>query len=95
MEKFFYRVQAGDCIYSISERFNVPLFTIVKLNRLKKEVCAGDLLYIESGEKRIYKVKPFENADFVAKKFNLDRQKLLNDNGVSYLFYGLTLLIDG
>lgn len=94
MEKFFYRVQEGDSLLSISEKFNIPACIIIKLNNLKKEVCLGDILYLEYCEKMRYKVKLFDTAQSVALKFGVDKDKILKDNGVNYLFYGMVLQID-
>jgi LysM repeat protein len=94
MEKFFYRVQEGDSLFSISEKFNIPACVIIKLNNLKKEVSLGDILYLEYCEKIRYKVKLFDTAESVAQKFGVDKDKLLKENGVKYLFYGIILQID-
>ena len=93
MEKFFYRVESGDTVFALSRRFNIPVTIIVKLNNLKCEIEQGDLLYLERGQYRIYKVRPFESAESVAQKFNTTPQKILSDNGVEYLFYGLTIMV--
>lgn len=94
MEKFFYRVQEGDSLFSISEKFNIPACVIIKLNNLKKEVSLGDILYLEYCEKIRYKVKLFDTAESVAQKFGVDKDNLLKENGVKYLFYGIILQID-
>ncbi len=94
MEKFFYRVEHGDTILSVANKFNIPAILIVKTNNLKKEICAGDLLYIEREKDcRTYTVKPFETAEIIALKFGVGKEELLKKNGVEYLFYGLTIQI--
>ena len=56
MKKIFYRVQDGDSLSAISNRFNVPTFYVIKLNNLTAEVCSGDLLYLELLDRRTYTV---------------------------------------
>ena len=93
MENFFYRVENGDTVFSISDRFSVPPTTIIKTNNLKSEVSEGDLLYIQKINGCLYRVKPFETAFSVAQKFGTTEQKILQDNGVEYLFYGLIITV--
>ena len=94
MEKFFYRVQEGDSVFSISEKFDIPVCIIIKLNNLKKDVSVGDVLYLKNERKTRYRVKPFDTAESVAQKFCIDKRRLLEENGVNYLFYGMILQID-
>lgn len=93
MTKFFYRVSEGDTIISISKKFSIPPVKIIKLNRLKKEVEQGDLLYLEQKDckTKTYVVQPFDNLDSVAKKLAVDKDKIISINGVDYLFYGLII----
>lgn len=93
MKKFFYRVAEYDTALSLSKKFNLPVTSLIKLNNLTREISAGDILYIESSERTLYRVKPFETAESVGEKFNIPPQKLLVDNGVPYLFYGLIIYL--
>ena len=93
MEKFFYRVQAGDSVSTLSQRFCVPLTIIIKDNNLKKPIRQGQVLVINCTKGRLYKVKPHQTIEQVAKELNVDKQKIINDNGVDYLYYGLTILV--
>jgi len=93
MTKFFYRVGHGETLFLVSNKLSVPCFKIIRQNNLTREIEQGDLLYIEkSSEKgRLYKVQPFDTLDSVCEKFCIDKQKLLEKNGVDYLFYGLII----
>ncbi|MBE7083816.1 MAG: LysM peptidoglycan-binding domain-containing protein [Clostridiales bacterium] len=93
MKKFFYRATENDTLFSIAQKFNIPVTLLVKLNNLKTEVESGDLLYIEKEDCLLYNVKPFDTASSLALKFNTTEQKILSDNGVDYLFYGLIIKI--
>ena len=82
-----------DSALSVSQKFSLPVTTLIKLNNLSKEISEGDLLYIETSERTLYRVKPFETAKMVGEKFNIPPEKILSDNGVPYLFYGLIIYL--
>ena len=94
MKKFFYRVKDGETLLSLAERFSVPFSFIKKKNNLRVEISAGDLLYIECPNCKKYIVQPFDTAESVGEKFGVCPQKILSDNGVDYLFYGLVIYIE-
>ena len=91
MKKFFYRVQKGDSILSISNRFLVPFYDLIAKNNLKAEVQAGDLLVIECPNS-VYKVKPMQTYFDIAKEVGKtgEQLKILNAN-LTYLFYGIII----
>ena len=93
MEKFFYRVNDGDSVFSVAERFKVSVTALIKQNNLLREIEAGDLLYIESEPCTLYKVKAEDTIFSLAKKFGTTEQKILSDNCVPYIFYGLTIKV--
>ena len=94
MKKFFYRVQNGDGLLALSEKFSVPVGVLISLNNLTADLAQGDILYIERDERmHIYTVGVHETAEIVAKKFCTTPEKILNDNAVDYLFYGLKIYL--
>ena len=93
MTKFFYRVGVGETLLSVSTTQNLSPFKIIKLNNLKQEIQAGDLLYIEKEDVCQYRVKPTDTAKSIAIRFGIDEKTLLQKNGVDYVFYGLILEI--
>ena len=94
MKKFFYRVQAGDSVLSLSQKFNLSVCKIIADNNLKKEIAQGDLLLICQNSNKSYKVKPFETAESLSQKIGVSKENLLKQNCVDYLFYGLIVTID-
>ena len=94
MKKFFYRVLEGDTIQSLSHLFNLCPYKIIKDNYLVKEICPGDLLFIESLSEKTYIVKPFEDKFLLCKKFNLEIAEFNLKNGdIPYIFAGLLVNI--
>ena len=94
MKKFFYRVEKGDTAKTVSEKFNLPITLLCELNALTKEIEEGDLLYIETDPSRkLYKVNLFDTVDSLAEKFGVLPEKILSQNGISYIYYGLKIKI--
>lgn len=93
MKKIFYRVQKGESLISVSNKFCVPIFDLINLNGLKNEIEAGDILIIEKTS-NCYKVGVLDTLESVAQKFGLTPERLSFINGgITYVFYGLTLKI--
>ena len=92
MEKFFYRVKSGDSVLSISKRFNCSMGKLISINRLKKEVSAGDILLIEK-EKNLYMVKYTDTIEKIAVRFCTTPEKILENNCLPYIFCGLLIVI--
>ena len=93
MKKIFYRVNSGDTLLSIAERFNIPATKIIKTNNLSCEVLEGDMLYLESEDCRLYKVQPTDTLQSIAQKFCTTEQAILDENGIDYIFYGLLIKV--
>lgn len=93
MEKFFYRVCEEDKLLSIAEKFSIPITKLIADNNLKREVCLGDMLYIEKPDGLIYKVDARDSLFSISERFKVPEQKILSDNGIPYVFYGLNLII--
>ncbi len=93
MKNFFYRVQQGDTISRLSNRFNLPVTEIISLNNLKREIEEGDLLFIQTYDCVLYTVKPQDTVYSIAKKFNVSPQKILDDNHLPYVWWGLKIKV--
>ena len=96
MKKFFYRVTDGDTVSILSEKFVVPTCKLIELNNLEREVEEGDILYVEINDERrykTYKVDVRDTLNSIAKKFNTTEEKILLDNNLPYIFYGLIILV--
>ena len=93
MKKFFYRVNAFDTIFSISEKFRVPIGVLIFDNNLKQEVSEGDVLFISIPDGKKYHPTPLDDYKSVAEKINLSEDYLKEKNKAPYLFYGAWILI--
>ena len=90
MKKFFYRVQEGEMLSSISQKFNAPIGRLIYNNKLTKEVSAGDIILIEQAQ-NVYLVKPSDTLESLAKKFNVTPQEMLDKNHLEYIYCGLLI----
>ena len=92
MKKFFYRVQQGDTLSLIAQKFSAPIGRLIYNNNLTKEVSAGDIILVEQVEK-VYVVKPLDRLEDIAKKFKLSPQEILDKNHIEYIYCGLLIEI--
>ncbi len=92
MEKFFYRVQRGDSVLRICQRFNCSIGKLIFNNQLKKEISAGDILLVER-EERVYVVQPTDTIEKIADKFCVLPQSILENNRLPYIFCGMIIAI--
>jgi hypothetical protein len=88
MKKFYYRVQEGQTLKSISEKTGISVNSIIKENALTEEVWAGDLLFLTKEDCTFYKVLPQDTVKSICKKFNLTEEQFFSLNGVPYVYYG-------
>lgn len=93
MKKFFYRVDNGDTVSNVAERFNLLIAELIKDNNLIKDIECGDILYIQPCEKKLYKVQPTDTIEQIAKRFSRSPKEILSDNQIDYIFYGLNIKV--
>lgn len=91
MKKIFYRVKKGETLLEICNRFAMPITAVIKSNSLIKEVCEGDILYLEIENRRVYAVTPKDSYESLEKKLLVCKQELMDLNQTPYLFYGLKI----
>ncbi len=94
MKKFFYRVEKGDRILNISQKFNIPFCKIILQNGLIREVSEGDLLYLEQDETNtVYTVKPTDTLEKISERFCVKKEEIIEKNGTDFVFYGLKIYL--
>ena len=90
MKKFFYRVQKGDGVLSLSQKLNLPTLDLIKDNNLNKEIEEGDILFINCPD-NVYFVKPQDTVEGIAEQFSTTSNDILTKNEIPYIFYGLMI----
>lgn len=93
MKKIFFRVTNGETVSMICERYNIPQTHVIKTNYLNRELQNGDLVLLTFLESRVYDVQVTDTVESIAKKFNVDKEKILSENHLDYVFYGLKIFV--
>lgn len=92
--KFYYRVQQGETIQEICEKFNTSKPNIVRNNNLLN-LYAGEWIIIKKNDFILHLVKPMETLEIIANKYNVLVDKLIKDNALegTKLFIGQQIKI--
>jgi len=86
-------VKGGETLYKIALKYNVTAEHIKRRNSLVRPVAAGDMLYIDGFNKRVYTVRPLDTVESIAKRFNADAAAVRELNGIKTLYIGQRILI--
>lgn len=88
MAEEYYLVEKGDTLYSISQKFNVPISRIKQLNNLQNNtLMIGQKIYLadintnDNLQKHI--VQRGETLYSIAKKYNITLEKLKEQNNIT------------
>ncbi len=92
-----YRVQAGDSLYRISQKFGVSMEVLAQANRLKNwdTLYIGQILFVPSDS---YTVKSGDTLYLIAQKFGVSVTALAKENNLNnldYIYVGQVLTIPG
>ena len=97
----YYTVQKGDTLYSISQKFNIPIDTLKQINNLKDNVLSiGQKLYLVEATKdsnsKTYIVQRGDTLYAIARKYNipLERLRIINNLTDNTLKIGQILIIE-
>ncbi|MRG87926.1 LysM peptidoglycan-binding domain-containing protein [Salinibacillus xinjiangensis] len=76
-----YVVKAGESLFDIAQRFQVPMDQIINLNELDQpsQLVVGQALVIPSNQ---YRVQPGESLYVIGQKFNIPYQQLAEANQI-------------
>ena len=64
--RFTYRVEKGERLIDIAERFDTSIEILISINGLIEEVSCGELIIVERGEGKKYFVKPWDTIESIA-----------------------------
>ena len=86
----YYRVKAGETINDILLKFNTDVSN-VKI--LSNNLCEGQFVKILKSYENFHIVKPLENLNQIAKKYNVEKEVIINANKLNgeKLFIGQKL----
>ena len=90
---FVYRVEKGENVFLLANKFHTTIDVIVKINGITEDVKCGQFLLIERIEGEEYFVKP---KDTILKIANYDEEKkaqIVSKNKIEYVYVGQKLYI--
>lgn len=80
-EEFIYYAEDGDTLFSLQERFSVPMHELIYDNMLDREIAEGQAIVIKRGGE-VFTLMP-DNS--------VDAEYLKRKNGLEYLYPFQTL----
>ena len=91
--KFVYRVERGDDLNSLSDKFHTAPSRIIADNSLNEEISEGELLVIEKVDGEEYIVKPYDDLDKIAGYDEKKRREIVAKNKTDYIYVGQKIYI--
>ena len=82
----FYRVEEGDDLQSVALKFNCPPSVIIKDNAIISPLKRGNLLYIEKGEKPLYRINLSDDLNSLCALSGKTAAELAEINKVKYFY---------
>jgi hypothetical protein len=89
----FYRVQKGETLKDLSDRFKIPELVLINDNNIKSEIEVGDMLIINVYNLNFYEVKHLEKIEDICKKFMMTKGEFIHINGVDYVYGGMKVFV--
>ncbi len=93
LDEFYYKVQKGDSLSSLADKFHTTESVIIKNNRLSSDVKDGELIFITKikGEKRV--VMPYDSLEKLCDYDKVKIDEVVRKNMIDYLFVGQVIYI--
>lgn len=90
----YYTVKKGDNIYSLSQKYNVDLETLLQINGLNKDdyIYPNEQLMIPSANIETYIVEEGDTIGIIANKLNKEVNDVINENENIYLLPGQLII---
>ena len=92
-KKFVYRVQEQENIFDIANRYNTTASLLISENFLTKPPNVNSFIVVDCKNKPRYEVQPSDSVASIARRFNTTGERLLELNGIDYLFPFQIILI--
>ena len=75
-KQFYYRIQDGDNLMNLCERFNTTKENIIRNNE-RLDLYVGEWVIVKTNDFKIHYVKPAETLSEIATKYRLTEEKIL------------------
>lgn len=91
--KFIYRVEKGDTVYSIADKFHTTKELLISLNALTEDVKVGEFLLVEKVQGEEYIVKPTDSLEEIAHSSREKSFEIINKNKTDFIYAGQKIYI--
>lgn len=91
--KFIYKVESGDTVFSIADKFHTTKELIIRLNALTEDVRVGEFIIIEKVQGEEYIVKPTDSLSQIAHNNDEKSFEIINKNKTDCLYAGQKIYI--
>jgi murein DD-endopeptidase MepM/ murein hydrolase activator NlpD len=80
-----YKVQEGDSLWRISQKYNVPVYTIVSVNpdKDKEIIRPGEELNIPNSPGVLYKIKNGDSLSVISRKYKISQNEIQEANDIN------------
>ena len=87
-KRFVYKVQKGETLRTIAQKFKTTKELIININSLTKEILEGEYIVVEIIEGQEYIVEPYDTIESIAQKFSVSAQNIMIKNKIDFIFVG-------
>lgn len=87
-KRFVYKVQKGETLRTIAQKFKTTKELIININSLTKEILEGEYIVVEIIEGHEYIVEPYDTIESIAQKFSVSAQNIMIKNKIDFIFVG-------
>lgn len=92
--QYIHKVRRDESLREICVRYSVYGEDLLSLNNLSEEdIREGVLLVVDIPEGERYVVKPFDNLDKIANKFQTSKDAIMQFNNIKEVFLGQIIFI--
>ena len=91
--KFVYRVEKGDTVFSVADKFHTTKELIIYLNALTEDLREGELILVEKVQGEEYIVCPTDSLQKIAQNDKRRSFEIANKNKTDFFYVGQKIYI--
>lgn len=90
---FLYKVEVGDDLKSVADRFHTTQRAIISLNGIEEDLRAGEYIVIEKITGEEYVIMPMDTLEKIANNDNEKLREIVRKNKIDFLYVGQKIYI--
>ena len=83
---FLYKVEKGDSLKSIADKFNTTQRVLIVINGIETEPKVGEFIVVEKLDGKMHVVMPMETIDSIAQKYGVNVQEIMRKNKIDLIY---------